>query len=130
MKKPDIFFIIVIILLLVNLSLFSYYVYRPEHQSTPKTMLSLEGIVLDNDGNITLKTPTQFKTIKISNKNNIPVKDAGTFYIRAENGYELIDFHHYRFYYLKFVISAFAVVIFIILFFREWKITSRGFKSA
>ena len=43
---------------------------------------------------------------------------------------QLIDYHNYNFNYLLYVISIVALFVFIIIFFKEWKITVRGFEDA
>ena|SRR3989344_9053241 len=43
---------------------------------------------------------------------------------------KLIDYHNYNYNYFLYVISFFAFVVFIVIFFKEWKITLRGFKDA
>ena len=42
----------------------------------------------------------------------------------------MIDYHNYNYNYILYAISFLAVVVFVFLFFKEWKITSRGFKNA
>ncbi len=49
---------------------------------------------------------------------------------RKDGIIELIDYHNYNYNYLLYVVSFFAIIIFIIIFFKEWKITPRGFKDA
>lgn len=41
----------------------------------------------------------------------------------------LIDYHNYNYNYLLYILSFFALVIFVIIFLKEWKITPRGFKD-
>ncbi len=43
---------------------------------------------------------------------------------------ELIDFHNYNYNYVLYGFSVFAFILFIIIFFMEWKITWRGFEDA
>jgi len=43
---------------------------------------------------------------------------------------EMIDYHTYDYNYVLYGISFFALILFIIIFFREWKFTWRGFKDA
>lgn len=43
---------------------------------------------------------------------------------------EMIDYHNYNLNYLLYVFSLIAVFILLILFFKEWKITPKGFKNA
>ena len=43
---------------------------------------------------------------------------------------QLIDYHNYNYNYFIYIISFFALIIFVIIFFKEWKFTSRGFKDA
>lgn len=45
-------------------------------------------------------------------------------------GIELINFHNYNYNYVLYGVSIIALIIFVIIFFMEWKITLRGFKSA
>ena len=42
----------------------------------------------------------------------------------------LIDYHNYNFNYVLYVISVLALVVFFVIFLKEWKITKRGFKNA
>ena len=49
---------------------------------------------------------------------------------RKDGVIELIDFHNYNYNYLLYGVSIFALLIFGVIFFMEWKITLRGFKDA
>jgi len=43
---------------------------------------------------------------------------------------EMIDYHTYDYNYVLYGLSVFALFIFMILFFFDWKLTWRGFKDA
>ena len=43
---------------------------------------------------------------------------------------EMIDYHNYDYNYLVYAISFLALIVFIVIFFKEWRITSRGFVNA
>lgn len=43
---------------------------------------------------------------------------------------ELIDYHNYDYNYILYLISVVALIIFVIVFFKEWKLTRRGFEDA
>lgn len=43
---------------------------------------------------------------------------------------ELIDYHTYDYNYILYILSIFALIVFIMMFFKEWKIAPRGFKNA
>lgn len=43
---------------------------------------------------------------------------------------ELIDYHNYDYNYFLYVLSFIAFLIFVFIFFKEWKVTKRGLKSA
>ena len=49
---------------------------------------------------------------------------------RKDGIIELLDYHNYNYNYLLYIISLFALVVFAIILFMEWKITVRGFKDA
>lgn len=49
---------------------------------------------------------------------------------RKDGIIELVDYHNYNCNYVLYFVSFFAIIISIIIFFREWKITARGFKDA
>jgi len=49
---------------------------------------------------------------------------------RGDGTFEGLDYHNYDYNYVLYVISFVAFVIFLVLFFREWKLTFRGFKDA
>ncbi len=51
-------------------------------------------------------------------------------YYRKDGVIELIDYHHYNYNYLLYVVSFLAFIIFLIIFFNEWKVTWRGFENA
>jgi len=51
-------------------------------------------------------------------------------HFRKDGIIELIDYHNYNYNYFLYGVSIFALIIFIIIFFREWKVTWRGFKDA
>ncbi len=48
---------------------------------------------------------------------------------RKDGVIKLIDYHNYNFNYVLYAVSFLSVIIFILIFFKEWKITLRGFKS-
>ena len=52
----------------------------------------------------------------------------GTFH--KEGFIELHDFHYFDYNNSKYVISIIGLIMFLFIFFKEWKITSRGFKNA
>jgi len=41
----------------------------------------------------------------------------------------MIQYHNYNYNYFLYAVSVLAVIVFIIMFFKEWKMTLRGFKS-
>lgn len=43
---------------------------------------------------------------------------------------ELIDYHNYNHNYILYGISFFALILFVVIFLKEWKFTRRGFKDA
>jgi len=43
---------------------------------------------------------------------------------------ELIDYHNYNYNYFLYIVSFFAFLLFIYIFFKEWKLTLGGFKDA
>jgi len=43
---------------------------------------------------------------------------------------EGIDYHNYDYNYLLYIISFIALVVFIVLFFKEWRVTFGGFEDA
>ena len=43
---------------------------------------------------------------------------------------EGINYHNYDYNYLLYIVSFFAFVIFVIIFFKEWKLTLKGFENA
>ena len=49
---------------------------------------------------------------------------------RKDGIIEMIDYHNYNYNYILYILSFFALVWFVIIFFREWKITRRGFENA
>lgn len=40
------------------------------------------------------------------------------------------DFHNYDYNYILYVFSSLAAVIFVLILFKEWKLTKRGFENA
>ena len=42
----------------------------------------------------------------------------------------LIDYHNYDYNYFLYFISLFALIVFVVFLFKEWKITLKGFKDA
>lgn len=61
-----------------------------------------------------------------------PVLGESTFllYFGRDGFIKLIDYHNYNYNYLLYLFSGFAFIIFLIIFFKEWRITKRGFKDA
>lgn len=49
---------------------------------------------------------------------------------RKDGRIELIDYHNYNYNYILYALSLLALIIFIVIFFREWRITLRGFRDA
>ena len=49
---------------------------------------------------------------------------------RKDGRIVMIDYHNYNYNYILYAISFLAVMIFVFLFFKEWKLTRRGFKNA
>jgi len=43
---------------------------------------------------------------------------------------EMIDYHTYDYNYVLYGLSFFALIVFMIIFFMEWKFTRRGFEDA
>lgn len=43
---------------------------------------------------------------------------------------EMIDYHTYDYNYVLYGLSFFSLIVFVIIFFAEWKITRRGFEDA
>jgi hypothetical protein len=42
----------------------------------------------------------------------------------------LLDYHNYNYNYLIYVLSILAIIVFIYMFSREWRVTRRGFTNA
>jgi len=72
------------------------------------------------------------KAIKVIGKIERPVLGETLIYVhyRKDGVIELIDYHNYNFNYILYILSLFAIMIFLVVFFREWKLTKRGFKDA
>lgn len=49
---------------------------------------------------------------------------------RKDGIIEMIDYHNYNYNYVLYTISVFALILFLIFFFMEWKLTKRGFEDA
>jgi hypothetical protein len=49
---------------------------------------------------------------------------------RGDGVMELINHHNYDYNYLLYIISFFAFLVFLFIFFKEWRITIRGFENA
>ena len=49
---------------------------------------------------------------------------------RGDGTIEMIDYHNYNYNHILYIISLIAIVLFLALFFREWKLASGGFKNA
>jgi len=49
---------------------------------------------------------------------------------RKDGRIELIDHHNYNYNYVLYAISVFSLMVFILILFKEWKITPRGFRNA
>ena len=50
--------------------------------------------------------------------------------LRKDGVIELIDYHNYNYNYFIYIVSFLALIVFIILLLKEWKITKRGFEDA
>lgn len=42
----------------------------------------------------------------------------------------MIDYHNYDYNYIIYIISFFALIVFVVIFLKEWKLTKKGFKDA
>lgn len=49
---------------------------------------------------------------------------------RKDGVIELINYHNYNYNYLLYAISFLALIVSLIIFFKEWKFTWRGFENA
>ena len=49
---------------------------------------------------------------------------------RGDGTIEMIDYHNYNYNHVLYIISLIAIILFLTIFFKEWKITSGGFKNA
>lgn len=49
---------------------------------------------------------------------------------RKDGMIEGIDYHNYDYNYLLYFLSFIALIVFLVIFFREWKFTLRGFENA
>lgn len=73
------------------------------------------------------------KEIKIYGSNvEKPILGETVLYLdfRKDGIIELIDYHNYNFNYALYALSLMAVLLFIILFFKEWKFSFGGFEDA
>lgn len=72
------------------------------------------------------------KPIKVIGKIERPILGETLIYVhyRKDGIIELIDYHNYNFNYILYLISLFAIAVFLIIFFKEWKLTKRGFENA
>ena len=71
--------------------------------------------------------------IKVFGKNiQKPVLGETVLYLdyRKDGNIAMMDYHNYNYNYVLYAISFLAVVVFVFLFFKEWKLTRRGFKNA
>lgn len=61
-----------------------------------------------------------------------PVLGESVFFLdfRKDGVIGLIDYHNYNFNYFLYGVSAIAIIVFVIIFFKEWKLTKRGFEDA
>lgn len=73
------------------------------------------------------------KNVKVIGSNvRMPVIGESVFFLnyRKDGIIELIDYHSYDNNYVLYSISVIAIIIFIIILFKEWKLTARGFENA
>tara|TARA_Y100000310_G_scaffold202322_1_gene202456 strand:- start:474 stop:893 length:420 start_codon:yes stop_codon:yes gene_type:complete len=68
------------------------------------------------------------KTKNIRNPIQGSLSILGTFH--KEGFIELNNIHYFDYNNSKYVVSVIGLIIFLFIFFKEWKITSRGFKHA
>lgn len=73
---------------------------------------------------------TEFKVIGSGIKMPIFGQTAVFLDFRKDGIIKLIGYHNYNYNYLLYIISIFALIVFALIFFKEWKITLRGFKNA
>ena len=90
-----------------------------------------EGRILSTDkDSFVLITPSH-KIMIFNNHPNLKKGDYGTFLLKVENG-KIIN-KEYRLYNkepIKYFLSLLAIIIVIIIFLKEFKLTKRGFKHA
>lgn len=62
----------------------------------------------------------------------MPVFGETAIYVELEGDgrIKLVGHHNYNYNYLLYLISAVALLVFLVIFFKEWRITKRGFENA
>lgn len=74
----------------------------------------------------------KFNIKVIGSRIEMPILGETVVYLnfRKDGIIEMIDYHNYNYNYILYIISFFALIVFIIIFFKEWKITKRSFEDA
>ncbi|MBI2663179.1 hypothetical protein HYX15_01465 [Candidatus Woesearchaeota archaeon] len=135
-------FVIIGIIGLILMSIFSltqYNNYFPAIKDLEKYPEKYDGVLTEQYGKIEEIREDGF-ILALGNE-KIFVKSAnvrkpiyGTVSVvgifHKEGFIELKDIHYFDYNTTKYVISIIGLIIFLVIFFKEWKITSRGFKYA
>lgn len=137
--RVNILLSLVSLALLVGLVVYSSLVYheidpsigylRENPERLNNRLIELSGEFVEEDGNLYL----------VSGKDKIMVKanglDTSNAYLglvgikglyKKEGFVELVETHRYNYIFLKYPLSLFAFMVFIFIFFKEWRITRRG----
>lgn len=71
------------------------------------------------------------KVIKVMGKAEKPLFNEVTAHLefRKDGTIQLLAYHNYKYNFFLYVVSALALGIFAWMFFREWKLTKRGFEA-
>ncbi|MBI3034760.1 hypothetical protein HYY71_00410 [Candidatus Woesearchaeota archaeon] len=80
-----------------------------------------------------LKKPNKYggkHKVEGSIKRHVLGESAAYLDFKKNGTIELIEYHNYNYNYILYAVSFVALLMFIALFFNEWKPTLRGFKNA
>lgn len=121
----------------------AYYLDRAKSKFTlenylkdPKTFGSYKSERLAKITNISsdhFYINTGGREIRVIGSNvTMPILGEPVFFLdfKKDGNIALIDYHNYDYNYLLYMLSAVALIIFVIIFLLDWKLTSRGFKDA
>lgn len=123
-------------ILIVGLFLYDnvWWIWQGSTKSNVENKVQIFGKII-NISNNHFYIYTGHSNLKINSSNMPPVRKAKygetiVYAVNKDNVIEGIDYHNYDYNYVLYILSFIALIIFLVILFREWKLTLKGFEDA